>query len=208
MAKACTPLPRALTHVGSTLPAICFDATTTWRLPFTRCDVWLNCRGEPSAASIPSHWSTWWVLDGGDHYAPLRAMDRACCLDDQVREVQEHMVYVLDGTPRGFKCFLTADGKGMQSSNQSPGKKCWLCDDSLSLEPGTIAGTVRYGAFLGSIPPVCRVGDFVHCTARVTNCILVRAIVSSLCSVCIFVVLVTFQFCCTCQRTLSPDLGS
>lgn len=153
---------------------ICFDATTSWRLPFTRCDVFLHCRGTPSTAGKPEHWTTWWLLDGGDHYGPLRAMDRTCRLDDQVREVQEEMVYVVDGSPRGFRCYLTADGKGMLSSNQGPGKKCWLCDDWLSLEPTDIAGSVRYGAFLGSIPPSRRIGDCVHCTARVVNCILSR----------------------------------
>ena len=120
------------------------------------------------------HWSSWWVLDGGDDHAPLRAMDRAAELDAQVREVQEEMVYVFSGVPRGFQCYLTADGKGMQSSNHSVGMKCWLCDDCLATRPQRTNTSVRYGAFLGSIPPTRRVGDYVHCTARVANCILLR----------------------------------
>ena len=102
----------------------------------------------------------------------LRAMNRSASLDDQVRDVQENMVYVVDGQPRGFRCFLTADGKGMQSTNFATGKKCWLCDDVTLITPTSIAKSVRYGAFLGSIPPRRRIGDFVHCTARVANCIL------------------------------------
>ena len=46
--------------------------------------------------------------------------------------------------------------------------------DSLDTQP--IDDRVRYNAFLGSIRPERRVGDFVHCTARLTNAIFKRLI--------------------------------
>ena len=75
------------------------------------------------------------------------------------------------------KMSLVIDGKGMQVSNHMEGCKCWTCDlptdqtTSLAAQD-SITRHVRFGAFLRHIPPVRRIGHFVHCTGRLVNAIL------------------------------------
>ena len=78
-----------------------------------------------------------------------------------------------------FHCFLTADGKGMQSMNFREGRRCWTCDadvDSISDLAANphVPSHVRYGAFLPNIPPRRRVGDYVHASCRILNAIFKR----------------------------------
>jgi hypothetical protein len=68
--------------------------------------------------------------------------------------------------PKGFICYITADGKGMVASNHEVSKKCWLCNVADSVLEQHIMSNVRYGAFLGTIPfrphyrgPVAGEGD-------------------------------------------------
>lgn len=103
-------------------------------------------------------------------------------LNGQVVEVQEDFTLVHstnEGQITRFECFLTADGKGMQAMNFQEGKRCWTCDlpfDRLAdLTPvGTVTTHVRYGAFLPTIPPARRVGDYVHAACRILNAIFKR----------------------------------
>lgn len=62
----------------------------------------------------------------------------------------------------------------MRAANFLEGRKCWLCDHADTIEPQPALPHVRYGCHLGSVPPSHRIGDFVHCTARVASTILKR----------------------------------
>lgn len=69
------------------------------------------------------------------------------------------------------------DGKGMSASNHARGRKCWLCRNKVEVLHHTaphLHGVLRYGAFLPSIHPERRIGDYVHATARIANIILDR----------------------------------
>lgn len=141
-------------------------------------------------------------MDGPDHFGPLFALDRASSLTDQVAFVQNQQ-HAHPAGVSSFECFLcskpayllfwpsffaesslacchlTGDGKSMQSTNFLESKKCWVCDgdvsDCTAFEPSNYMPThVRAGAFLGTIPPCRRVGDFVHAASRVANAILKR----------------------------------
>ncbi len=78
-------------------------------------------------------------------------------------------------------------------------QRCWLCDGpaaewgnrlkaipdfpghaSLHRHTGACAIAVRYGAYLRSIPPSHRFGDYVHCTGRVVNIFFKRLLHMSL----------------------------
>lgn len=63
----------------------------------------------------------------------------------------------------------------MACGNFLEGHPCWACDapaqlwsDQLVPSPSFPAGP-RFGAYLRAIPPSHRVGDYVHCVARIVN---------------------------------------
>ena len=64
--------------------------------------------------------------------------------------------------------------------NFREGERCWLCDGPSEQWPTLLKPTdqlltnPRYGAFLRTIPPIRRIGDYVHCTSRVVNILLKR----------------------------------
>ena len=73
----------------------------------------------------------------------------------------------------------TGDGKCMAAGHWERGSRCWVCSKDvwqsahLAAQP-VVATHARYGAFLPCIPPRCRVGDYMHCSARVLTAILLR----------------------------------
>ena len=150
---------------------ICADATPLWRSSATRCDVHVGFRaGGPQKAGDPSTWTTWWTIDGGDDAAWLRAMDNSAGLNAEVAAMDDHgSAPIGGGRCTGFMSFVTGDGKGMGAGNHEPGKKCWLCNDHMSLEPSdSVLPVCRWGAFLRHVTPDRRPGDYAHANAR--NC--------------------------------------
>ena len=63
--------------------------------------------------------------------------------------LEAHSNVVLEnGQTRGFECFITGDGKGMQVNNYSPLTKCCTVEDRDCLElHDNITPTARWGAF-------------------------------------------------------------
>ena len=54
-------------------------------------------------------------------------------------------------------------------------------DWGAKLQPdSTLPVSVRFGAYLRSIPPSNRIGDYVHCAGRVANVFLKRLVAMSL----------------------------
>ena len=110
----------------------------------------MDVAGDPALAGTPRNWGTWWVMSGGDEHSSLRALDLAAGLNQQVREVQENFTHVdrQSGHVYSFQCFLTADGKGMQSMHYERGLRCWVCpldwQANLNLDP-------QYRSILNSI---------------------------------------------------------
>lgn len=47
-----------------------------------------SLRLETGASGKPKHWSTWWILDGGDDADSLRAVDVKANLNRQVADAQ------------------------------------------------------------------------------------------------------------------------
>ena len=78
------------------------------------------------------------------------------------------------------ECFLTGDGKGMCAGHTKLKCRCWHCDlafedfEGDNLRPRDFVISIRWGAFLRSIPPTHRVGDMVHCCCRIVNAIFKR----------------------------------
>ena len=64
---------------------------------------------------------------------------------------------------------LTGDGKGMQATGGA-GSKCWLCKDPNGIfEQRGVESTSRWGAFLRSVTPDRRPGDYQHAACRILN---------------------------------------
>lgn len=162
---------------GSIRVLISVDSTPVWRSSATRADIFVESGYDFAAVGKGKNWATWFVLDGGDDVAPLRAMDLVGQLTEQVRKVQNKTHLHHDGQASRFNCFITGDGKGMQATNFKEGCRCWVCphkyDDLAYLKvQSTVDAYVRAGSFLGCIPPDRRVGDYAHCAGRVVNAIL------------------------------------
>ena len=71
-----------------------------------------------------SAWSAWLMFNGNDSTTSLQAARRLNC---QIQEVQQMSMPLSDQGTIGCECFLSGDGKVMQSSH-AEGKLCWLCD--------------------------------------------------------------------------------
>ena len=124
--------------------------------------------GGAKYASKVKLWASWFCMDGGDEQAFLRSLDISAYLNQEVRDVEEDVVLF----PNQFLTFtviLTGDGKGMQAMGGA-GSKCWLCKDPNGIvEQMGVESTSRWGAFLRSVTPDKRPGDYQHAACRILN---------------------------------------
>ena len=107
-------------------------------------------------------------MDGGDEQAFLRSLDISANLNQEVRDVEEDVVLF---QKQFLTCtvILTGDGKGMQAMGGA-GSKCWLCKDPNGIvEQMGLEFTSRWGAFLRSVTPDRRPGDYQHAACRILN---------------------------------------
>ena len=107
-------------------------------------------------------------MDGGDEQAFLRSLDISANLNQEVRDVEEDVVLFQN---QFLTCtvILTGDGKGMQAMGGA-GSKCWLCKDPNGIvEQRGVESTSRWGAFLRSVTPDRRPGDYQHAACRILN---------------------------------------
>ena len=104
--------------------------------------------------------ASWFCMDGEDEQAFLRSLDISANLNQEVRDVEEDVVLFQN---QFLSCIiiLTRDGKGMQAMGGA-GSKCWLCKEPKG-------DTSRWGAFLRSVTPDRRPGDYQHAACRILN---------------------------------------
>ena len=154
---------------GVAIVVISSDATSLWKASSTRADVWVNVWGGGAKyASKVKLWASWFCMDGGDEQAFLRSLDISANLNQEVRDVEEDVVLFQN---QFLTCtvILTGDGKGMQAMGGA-GSKCWLCKDPNGIvEQRGVESTSRWGAFLRSVSPDRRPGDYQHAACRILN---------------------------------------
>ena len=124
--------------------------------------------GGAKYASKVKLWASWFCMDGGDEQAFLRSLDISANLNQEVRDVEEDVVLFQN---QFLTCtvILTGDGKGMQAMGGA-GSKCWLCKDPNGIvEQRGVESTSRWGAFLRSVTPDRRPGDYQHAACRILN---------------------------------------
>ena len=126
--------------------------------------------GGAKYASKAKLWASWFCMDGGDEQAFLRSLDISANLNQEVRDVEEDVVLFQN---QFLTCIviLTGDGKGskMQAMGGA-GSKCWLCKDPNGIvEQSGVESTSRWGAFLRSVTPDRRPGDYQHAACRILN---------------------------------------
>ena len=112
-------------------------------------------------------------MDGGDEQAFLRSLDISANLNQEVRDVEEDIVLFQN---QFLTCTViwTGDGKGMQAMGGA-GSRCWLCKDPNSIvEQRGVESTSRWGAFLRTVTPDRRPGDYQHAACRIPNAIAKR----------------------------------
>ena len=117
-------------------------------------------------ASKAKLWASWFCMDGGDEQAFLRSLDISANLNQEVRDVEEDVVLFQN---QFLTCtvILTGDGKGMQAMGGA-GSKCWLYKDPNGIvEQRGVESTSRWGAFLRSVTPDRRPGDYQHAACRI-----------------------------------------
>ena len=159
---------------------ISVDATCLWQSTATRGDVLLMLPQGQRKPWQPTSWSTWFVMDGPEGGRALQALDAQASLSSQVQAAQRAWQLLdVQGANSHALCFLTGDGKAMQTMTPGEGRQCWNCNARVQelscLTPvPEIEQHVRSGAFLPDIPPCRRVGDVVHATARVTTAMVKR----------------------------------
>ena len=121
----------------------------------------------------------WFTFDGSDDADPLCLADKSRPLDAQVVELQRDGIATPTVTVE-VECFLTGDGKGMCAGHRKLKCRCWHCDLAFqdfggdNIRPSDFIISIRWGAFLCSIPPTRRVGDMLHCCCRIVNAIFKR----------------------------------
>ena len=121
--------------------------------------------GGAKYASKVKLWASWFCMDGGDEQAFLRSLDISANLNQEVRDVEEDVVLFQN---QFLTCtvILTGDGKGMQAMGGA-GSKCWLCKDPNGIvEQRGVESTSRWGAFLRSVTPDRRPGDYQHAATK------------------------------------------
>ena len=142
---------------GVAIVVILVDATSLGKASSTRADVWVNVWGGAKYASKVKPWASWFCMDGGDEQAFLRSPRG----EEDVVLFQNQCLTCL--------VILTGDGKGMQAIGGA-GSKCWLCKDPNGIvEQMGVESTSRWGAFLRSVIPDRRPGDYQHAACRIRN---------------------------------------
>ena len=125
-------------------------------------------RGWAKYASKVKLWASWFCMDGEDEQAFLSSLDISTNLNQEVRDVEEDVVLFQN---QFLTCtvILTGDGKGMQAMGGA-GCKSWLCKDPNGIvEQMGVESTSRWGAFLRSVTPDRRPGDYQHAACRIPN---------------------------------------
>ena len=155
---------------GVAIVVISVEATSLWKASSTRADVWVNVSGGAKYASKVKLWASWFCMDGGEEQAFLRSLDISAYLNQEVRDVEEDVVLFQN---QFLTCtvILTGDGKGMQAMGRA-GSKCWLCKDPGGngiVEQMGVESTSRWGAFLRSVTPDRRPGDYQHAACHILN---------------------------------------
>lgn len=156
------------------LVIVAFDGTPFHQTSATRCDVMLDIWDDVGAHALPTTWATWWLFDGSDDSAHLQRVDIVGNLTDQVRELEGRSL-VVRGKPLPYRCAITGDGKAMAAGNPKKNCRCWNCDRrpeefNIAWVPeDEMLPIARFGALIPCVPPVRRIGDTAHCTARVTT---------------------------------------
>ena len=153
---------------GVAIVVISVDATFLWKASSTRADVWVNVWGGAKYASKVKLWASWFCMDGGDEQAFLRSLDISANLNQEVKDVEEDVV-LFQNQFLTCSVILTGDGKGMQAMGGA-GSKCWFCKDPNGIvEQRGVESTSRWGAFLRSVTPDRRPGDYQHAACRILN---------------------------------------
>ena len=62
----------------------------------------------------------------------LVQLDRQAMLNNQLKDLQSTAFVTRDGRSIMFRCYLTADGKGMQAMHSMVGCRCWVCQIKLT----------------------------------------------------------------------------
>ena len=149
------------------------------QVPHVGTYVYIDSGHITRSAGRPSLWSTWFTFGGLDDADPLHLADKLGQLDAQVGELQHNGIATPTVTVE-VECFLAGDGKGMCAGHTKLKCRCWHCDLAFedfggdNLRPSDFIISIRWGAFLRSIPPTRRVGDMVHCCCRTVNAIFKR----------------------------------
>ena len=100
---------------GVAIVVLSVDATSLWKASSTRADVWVNVWGGGAKYALKVKlWASWFCMDGGDEQAFLRSPDISANLNQEVRDVEEDVVF-LQNQFLNCTVILTRDGKGMQA---------------------------------------------------------------------------------------------
>ena len=97
-------------------------------------------------------------------------------LNDQIEAVQQDCSLVLNGHIIQYMVCFTGDGALMMAAAQTTTRhSCWVCTDPQNLQHDNSIPTLSYCTPLFStIPPHCRVGDYLHCFARICSTVWTR----------------------------------
>ena len=124
--------------------------------------------GGAKYASKVKLWVSWFCVHGGDELAFLRSLDISANFNQEVRDGEEDVVLFQN---QFLTCtvILTGDGKRMQPI-VGAWSKCWLCKDPNGIvEQMGVESISRWGAFLRSVTPDRRPGDYQHAACRILN---------------------------------------
>ena len=105
-------------------------------------------------------WASYFCMGGRDEQAFLRSLDISANLNQEVRDVEEDVVLFQN---QFLTCIviLTGDGKGMQAMGGA--------GPNGIVEQMGVESTSRWGAFLRSVTPNSRPGDYQHAACRILN---------------------------------------
>ena len=112
-------------------------------------------------------------MDGGEEQAFLRSLDTCANLNQEMRDVEEDVALF---QTQFLTCtvILTGHGKGMQAMGGAAPKCCLCKDPNGIIEQRGVKSTSRSGAFLRSVTPDRRPGDYQHAACRILNAIAKR----------------------------------